>query len=44
MALDEECVALEAIYGDSFSRVSDDRLRMVIEPLEVGRPRLLRDV
>lgn len=34
--LDEECLALEAIYGETFSRISRDRVRVVVEPLEPG--------
>ncbi|KAK9813852.1 hypothetical protein WJX73_001846 [Symbiochloris irregularis] len=34
--LDEECLALEAIYGENFSRVAEDRVRVVVEPLEPG--------
>eukprot|EP01023_Acetabularia_acetabulum_P036610 TRINITY_DN3461_c0_g1_i1.p1 TRINITY_DN3461_c0_g1~~TRINITY_DN3461_c0_g1_i1.p1 ORF type:complete len:222 (+),score=37.84 TRINITY_DN3461_c0_g1_i1:66-668(+) len=30
--LDEECVALESIFPDKFSRLNDDTIRVVIDP------------
>ena len=31
-ALDEECLALESIYGESFSRPDSGRVRLRLEP------------
>ena len=31
-ALEEECLALEAIYGDQFSKLDDCNVRLIVEP------------